>query len=88
MSRKRTLGKGSRVAMGVGKASPVSASMRPPKATSDDDLRSMKLDDDARSDSGRLSQLRRLQSMQSAAVDRTSRAVGASRTSRGRSRSR
>lgn len=81
MARKRSLGKGSRVAFKASRAGVAAA-----KPKDDADLRSAPSSEE---DSSRLGRLKQIQRQQAAAVDRTSRAVGAStRTPRGRSRSR
>lgn len=79
MARKRSLGKGSRLALKTGRLS------APPKPKDDASLRGAPAGDD---DSSRLGRLQQIQRLQSAAIDRTSRSVNAARTSRGRSRSR
>lgn len=86
MPRKRTLGKGSRVAATTTRVSPGGSSPKPPRASSDESLRSLAKAESLHDDSSRLSRLRRLQSQQSAAVDRTSRSVGAARAGRSRTR--
>lgn len=84
MPRKRTLGKGSRLAAATTRVAPDEDRWR-----DEDDLRTLSRAEEIRSDTGRLARLRRLQQTQMAALDRVGRSLGSSsRTARGRSRSR
>lgn len=84
MAKRRSLGKATRLAK-RGMAAPTPDDDR---YQAEDDLRTLTRAEEIRSDSGRLSRLRRLQQSQIAALDRVGRTLGSSRTSRGRSRSR